>query len=109
MHDQRALASPGLLLLFRAMPIPGARGEMVLGSERQVGPCEPRSAGRRWLAPSWRGLPAPGRSAFLPHGSLLSLTSQHLMKSLPFGSLRDYNMTAAGPSYSLQPSMLLLH
>lgn len=68
-RDQRALASPGLLLLFRAMPTPGAQGNAVLGTEPQVGPCEQRSAGQRWLSPSWRGLPAParpGRTAFPP-------------------------------------------
>lgn len=59
---------------------------------------EPRSAGHAAAC-----APLPSRTA------VCCLTSQHLMKSLPFGSLRDYNVTAAGPGCSLQPSVLLLH
>lgn len=36
-------------------------------------------------------------------------SSRHLMVSVPVGSPRDANVTAAGPGYSLLPGVLLLH
>lgn len=79
--DKAPLVSPGLLL------------PLLLGPTRGLG----------------AGWSPAGAQPRHPRGRFCSRTGRRLMEALPFGSPRDYDVTAAGPGYSPRPGVLLLH